>query len=485
MPIKVKGKDPKPPKPTTTTTTTPAPVTTTPAPPASAAKLGSYGNTSIDQWDEAFRWGSQSVRERRGVRVDPRVLKAMMDVETGGDGNYPPTKCRPSDGFDNVPACGPMQIKWQYHKDRCPECNSKTVAGQVEMAAHIIGMTMLERKRDEYDAITAVYFPGADTNGTTQAGYLKRVRSLVKQMEQDANGTTPAVTTTPAPAPQKKVTEQDVLNLISSKTPGVYVSFPFLGLNTDGNGNPVNIYAYGKGHGTTANNMHPGIDIWMPDETPVNAVFGGEVICVGTQGEAVWGQGCGYFSDDNGGIGKISVLTDRSVLVAGKERRMMMVYGHMSASYVRPGERIVDGQRIGRSGIGATWPHVHLDVGVKAPELNNPAIWNNPGEYHLLDPLPAIVAAYRGEAPVIYAQRLEIPQPQEFDVSATVRATKDGVPVLQRAMMTAEPVREPLKKGEEFEAVYQVIGNDKRIYWVSSLGSRIPVDGTESDEWVA
>lgn len=457
MPIKIKGKDK--PQPTTTTTTTPA--------PKPAAKLGSYGNASIDQWDSAFINASKIVKKERGVTVDPLVLKSIMDVETGGDGNYPPTKCRPSDGYDNVPACGPMQIKWDYHEDRCPRCNPETVEGQVLMAAHIIGMTMLQRNHDEYDAITAVYFPGADTNGTTQAGYLKRVRSLVATMK----GITPA-----EPKPVKKVTEQDILNLISSNTPGVYISFPFLGLNTNANGTPVNIYAYGKGHGTTANNMHPGIDIWMPDETPVNAVFGGEVICVGGQGEAVWGQGCGYFSDDDGGIGKISVLTDRTVLVNGTERRMMMVYGHMSASYVKPGQKIADGERIGRSGRGASWPHVHLDVGIKAPELNNPAIWNNPGDYHLMDPIPTIIAAYKGEAPNIPANR--VPYDFENDPNLfTVKALKD-LKVYQRADPNADVIT-TIPKGDIFYAKAIIPGNDKAQWFLGVNDGRVPMDGTQ------
>ena len=38
-------------------------------------------------------------------------------------------------------------------------------------------------------------------------------------------------------------------------------------------------------------------------------------------------------------------------------------------------------------------------------------------------------------------------------------------------------------RDEEFEAVYQVLGEDGRIYWVSTLGARVPVAGTHSPEW--
>lgn len=198
MPGKVIRKKPKP---TTTTTTTLAPKPT-------PSKLGSVGVWSIDQWDRELSDASDRVYRKRGVRVSPRFLKAVLYVETGGNGAYPLTECRPCDGHDCVPACGPFQIKWPFHQQRCPECKKGTPSGEAEMAAHILGMTMLERKTDEYGALLAVYFPTDDVNGTTQKSYVKKVKQLIATMEADATGTTPATTpapvvttTTPAPKP--------------------------------------------------------------------------------------------------------------------------------------------------------------------------------------------------------------------------------------------------------------------------------------------
>lgn len=153
--------------------------------------LGSWGNASIDRHDAAFIAASEAVERKRGVRVNPHVMKAVMDVETGGDGGYPASRCRPCDGGDCVPACGPMQIKYEFHDHRCPECDFSTVAGQIELATHIVGMTMLERGRDEYDALKITYFPSDDINGTTQKRYLARVRELVEVMEKPASGGDP------------------------------------------------------------------------------------------------------------------------------------------------------------------------------------------------------------------------------------------------------------------------------------------------------
>lgn len=439
--------------------------------------IGSYGNNSIDAWDFAFIAASDAVQRKRKVRVDPRFLKGMMDVESGGNGAYAASNCRPCDGTDCVPACGPMQIKHAYHKHRCPECDFKTVPGQIELAAHIIGMTMLENGVDEYAALVITYFPQGDINGTTQSAYVKRVRKLVGIMEADAGDTKPP------PPPAKVITEKDVLNLISSNAPGVYVSFGYGQLNTGGG----NFYRYGVGHMSAPvqnANIHTGIDIWMPDETAVNAVFGGEVICVGTKGTPMWGQGCGAFVDDQHGVGNITILTDTYATIKGKQYRLKMTYGHMSSATVQVGSKVAAGQRIGRSGVGNAWPHVHLDVTINAPELNNPQIWLNGGEYHLVDPIPTIINAMGGKVPTSYAERVPIPQPTEFDgVYVTVTVEKDNLPVLQRADLSAPPVREPLMKGDTFEAVYQVVANDKTIWWISTLGSRIPVAGTSAPDW--
>jgi hypothetical protein len=152
----------------------------------------------------------------------------------------------------------------------------------------------------------------------------------------------------------------------------------------------------------------------------------------------------------------------------------------MSSSAVRVGDRVKAGERIGRSGVGGKWPHVHLDVAVNAPELNNPGIWNNPGEYHLLDPIPAIQAAIGGgPLPTVYAQRVPVPQPGEWASGAPVRIIAEGVPLLQRASADSPEVDSPWEKGDTFDAVMLVWSEDEGTwYWVSKAGTRVPLKGT-------
>lgn len=407
-------------------------------------------------------------------RVAPAMLKAMAVIESGGEMIW-------NQGGSG--AYGIMQIKPDIWGDRAAALGYDlwTPGGQVDMAAAILGgdvagvkgNTPEERFLSTYYPTAGLDVPGED--GHTPRQYLADLHELMRQIAAAAGQATPPL------APAKKVTQQDILNLISNHAPGVYISFPFRG---QGNA----IYSYGKGHGTRSSSEHSGIDIWMPDETPVNAIFGGEVLCVGTAGRHLWGQGCGYFTDDSGGIGKVSILTDATVDVEGERRQLATVYGHMSSSLVTVGQRIEDGQRIGRSGVGGGWPHIHLDCSVaegSQGELNDPSIWNNPGAYHLLDPIPAIINALGGDVlPTSYAERVPMPQPQEWDSGALVTVVDPGVKLLQRARRDATEVDSPFEVGDTFEAVMLAwVPEEEAWYWITRRGTRVPVVGTETDHW--
>jgi murein DD-endopeptidase MepM/ murein hydrolase activator NlpD len=434
-------------KPKPTPPPAPPPVTPTPT----STKLGSYGNKSIDQWDNAFLVASDAVQRKKGVRVSPRFMKAMMDVESGGNGNLSPSWCR----FDG--SCGPMQIKPQYHQWRCKECSFATVSGQIELATHIIGDTMKSTGKDEYDALVRVYFPTDDiSNGTTQNEYVQRIKKLIAIMEKDAGGTTPV----PVPPPTG-----DVLDLlfggkpytisagygqrVTWSCPGCYDYFRDYGLDSGHH------WAYDASAATG-------------DGAPLYAPFAGTVVCAGTGvGSGAWGTGCFAFGRNNNYGGKPSGAGAGRLEILHEDGDRSLILGHVLSSRVRPGDRVVPGDLIGQQG-GMNGSHVH----VEGRYANGTRIGD-----------PRKLFGGGGSEPIRYAERVPIPQPKEFDVSATVNVMRDGVPVLQRADLNAPKVAKDLPRGEEFEAVYQVIGNDKRIYWVTRLGSRVPVDGTQSEEW--
>ncbi len=86
--------------------------------------------------------------------------------------------------------------------------------------------------------------------------------------------------------------------------------------------------------------VHRGVDISVPDGTPVRAMSGGTVEFAGTMN----------------GYGRVVVLHHR-----GSTRSL---YGHLSAIRVRQGEHVDGGQVIGLSGHSgnARGPHLHFEV---------------------------------------------------------------------------------------------------------------------------
>ena len=103
--------------------------------------------------------------------------------------------------------------------------------------------------------------------------------------------------------------------------------------------------------------------------------------------------------------------------------------------------------------------------------------------YCLLDPGPALIEAMGGITPVTYAESIGIPQASEFDISIEVTVTADELPVLQRADLNAAQTMPPLKRGDTFNAVYQAVGNDGNIYWITTRSNRVPVAGTSAPAW--
>jgi murein DD-endopeptidase MepM/ murein hydrolase activator NlpD len=330
------------------------------------------------------------------------------------------------------------------------------------------GVALLEGFYQQYgslDKASSAFFTGnpdwrgQDTvNGTGGLAYKAALDALIKE--------------------QQAFAPPDLISFMVSGAPYT-AHFGFNQPNISENGVRQNLYSYGVGHGTRAPHMHTGLDIAVPLYTPIRTPLSGVVRCVGNAGQGDWGQACGSFADTvGGGIGNVTVLTD-----AG----LKLTFGHVNSSDVRVGQRVAAGDVVARSG-GMVGPHLHLDASINAPERVDRRIALNGGDYFLLDPIPAIAAALDQDLPEpapTYADPLALPLPRDWENSVTVRALRDGVPVLQRADLLSAPTNAPLAEGEEFEAVAQVLGGAGDLYWISTRGSRVPLDGTASPEWLA
>lgn len=243
--------------------------------------------------------------------------------------------------------------------------------------------------------------------------------------------------------------------LVTWDCPGCYDYFPAYGLDT------AHHWAYD-------------VSAAAGDGAPLYAPFNGTVVCAGTDnGSGAWGTGCAAFPRYNNYGGKPAGVGAGRLELLHEDGHASLIIGHVLSSRVRPGDRVQAGDWIGQQG-GMNGSHVHLEGRyANGTRISDPRVLF-PGRDAGVTPAPAPKA-----------ERLPIPQPEEFETSVTVTVTADELPVLQRADVTGAVVADPLVKGDTFEAVYQVVGNDGRIYWVSTRGGRVPAEGTTAAGWVA
>lgn len=313
-----------------------------------------------------------------------------------------------------------------------------------------VGVAILESLYQQYGTLDKAssafflgnpYWDGQDTvNGNTGDAYKRSLIGLITEQRGFA----------PAPPPEPT----DLFGAIFAGA--AYSVLSEFAVASD-NG----LYGYGVGHGLNGS-QHTGVDLAADPGTPLYTPIDGVVVCAGTGvGSGAHGSSCAAFNDYMGRkTGRVEVMTH--------DGAASLIFGHSSRTTVSVGQTVTAGEQVATVGGMFSW-HCHLEA----------RTWVN-GDYMIRDPREVFAG---GSGVVRYAPRVPIPQPADFDVFAKVVATTDGVPVLQRADLNAAEVRKPLAKGEDFEAVYQVIGNDGAIYWVTSLGSRVPVIGTRSDDW--
>lgn len=476
-------------KKTTTTTTTPAPTpstTTTLRPGVDSYNLGKpKGNIPTDlkiaygrgaPWKDVTRHNPFFIKYGLLYGVEPEDLQAMVAVESGGQ-SIPNGNGFPNFGIFQLTHSrnGGPKTTWERVGELL-RVDFDSPEGQTAITAYVLGGKNGDTGTPR-EIFLRKFYPVLDDEGNlcldcegqdghTPRQYLEDVDRL-KQISYAAAGknTTPAVTTTPAPAPQG-----DVIDLLYGGKPyeisadyGQAVTWQCpTGINP---GQPGNCYEFQKAYGLD-DRHHYAYDVSADagDGAPLYAPFDALVVCAGTGvGSGAWGTGCAANNRLNNygglparaGAGRLELLNENGTA--------SLIIGHVLGSRVQAGDRVKRGDHIGWQG-GMNASHVHLE--------GRYASGTKIGDPRRLFP--------GGPMPVIYAERLPIPQPTEFDVAEEVTANRDGVPVLQRAMLDAEPVRHPLAKGETFDAVYTVLGNDGNWYWISSLGSRIPIAGTTS-----
>lgn len=131
-------------------------------------------------------------------------------------------------------------------------------------------------------------------------------------------------------------------------------------------------YPYGNTNGGRLQ-IHHGVDIQNPTGTPVIAVQDGTVIYAGDDLGAVFGPSANFYGN--------VIVIQHDFVAPGVGAPVYSLYGHLSAVEVGEGERVIQGDQIGRVGSTgvALGPHLHFEVRVGDPtsyaSTRNPDLW--------------------------------------------------------------------------------------------------------------
>lgn len=415
-------------------------------------------------WGNVARWEPWFSEAAAEASVNPLLIAAMAIVESDANqyrtGRLTGTRGQViavTDAYGGGPSVGIMQIKPFYWQSLLPDADAYTPRGNIRLGAKLMANFIAETGSWQ-NAIAEKYHPGTSGAGTTPQMYIETIKGLLREMRAqlgDADNPPSSDPNPPTSTPQPQI--DPIAVIVGGPYPPITYGFRAVASP------PIDAYRYGVGHGTQRSTEHTGVDVPVPHGTRIFTPLAGEVVCVGTAGRVVFGQGCGFFADDMyGGVGNITVLTDAGLKIT---------FGHCTRALVSVGQRVAAGQPIGTSG-GSNGDHLHLDV---AEERN--------GSYWLLDPAPALRAAMGGQPvpppPADYPDRIDIPQPRAGDTGWTVTVTADSLPVKQFGNHAAPDVAAPLRKGETFTAMYAAYTDpDGEAWWVTDRKGRVPVAGT-------
>jgi murein DD-endopeptidase MepM/ murein hydrolase activator NlpD len=430
-----------------------------------------WGRFAVD-WAAINRWDSEISAAAAEFGVETARLKAHVVIESQGvpDARQINPANGDSWGLMQIVAFGVGWDGWHRLVARLAGIpagdTGKIIAALQDPSLNLrTGAAILRdlsTTHGDWDRASSAYFLGNPdwqgqdhVNGVTGAAYRRSLHALMAEiagnegieLKGGANQQElPSASRLPPPA------SPDIVAIIVGNQP-TDDSFGFKA-PTD-----LPYYDYFEGHGGHAN-QHTGIDATTTIGQPLYSPISGTVVCAGSDnGPGAWQTGCAGFADTLGhSAGRVEVLAE--------DGRRSLILGHCSRALVGTGEWVSAGSQVAEAG-GMNGAHVHIEA----------RVWDG-RDYTIVDPR----AAFTDLLGPAYAPRVPIPQPSDQEPFILVTATADGVPVLQRADPAAPEVRAPLRQGEVFEAQYLVYGVDRRWYWVSTLGSRIPVAGTASDD---
>jgi murein DD-endopeptidase MepM/ murein hydrolase activator NlpD len=155
-----------------------------------------------------------------------------------------------------------------------------------------------------------------------------------------------------------------------SASPHLWFAYPISPADND---SPTTYYPYGSTAGGQYL-VHHGVDLVNPEGTSVLAAGSGIVVYAGDDAQRIFS----YRPDFYGQL--VLLQMDRTY----GDQPVFTLYGHLSATCVREGQRVDGGQKLGE--VGATGiamgPHLHFEVRINDAEdysaARNPELWLRP-----------------------------------------------------------------------------------------------------------
>lgn len=411
-------------------------------------------------WDKIAQYANLIENAGQEFAVEPTRIAAHIVIESQGDPNAIQHNTTNGDSFGLMQIV-PFGVGWVgWHQRVVDLAGLPRNAQPREIRQALkdpltnirVGTSILRdffNQHGSWDAASSAFFLGVpdwfghDTkNFTTGQKYRQALIGLMAELSAGSHVAT------------------DLIALVMG-TPNYNLTFDWAAY-----GGP-DYYRYGRGHSDELDGSnHTGLDIVAAYGAPLYAAFDGVVVCGATSwGNGAWQTGCEAFGDKmGGGAGRVEILHP--------DGQRSLIYGHCHDSLVSPGQSVKAGERIATvGGMNGAW-HVHLEARKQR---------GTSGDYTIHDPRILFADLTGGTLPK--AERLDIPQPTEFERTWTVTVASPNTPVLQRADPNASPVAEPLAVGEQFEAAYLTISDATgEPYWISKARGRVPARNTNMAE---
>jgi murein DD-endopeptidase MepM/ murein hydrolase activator NlpD len=314
---------------------------------------------NVNRWNSDISWAVNKVFEETGIRVPANIVKAVMELESGG------VNVQDNDAYIGLMQVGPgsnLTTPWNLAYARTPRGNIHY--GVQELAnwyKHV------SKQGGNWVDASLAYFsgnnwrnPGVSDGHYTVAQYRQHIERNLAALNAGAGaagGWGSAALGGGQSAFGGQWSGQG--GALTTMFGGQYKGEN----NFRGFDGPY--YAYGTQYGLNGRE-HTGLDVMVPLGTRIYSPATAKVVCVG----------CWRNDHITGGVGRIELELPNGHRI---------LYDHSQGAVVKVGDIVKPGQLIGTSG-GMVSPHIHLEV--RVPDRTTSSGWR------LVDPV-----AYFGGMP--------------------------------------------------------------------------------------